>query len=349
MLESDLGPIVVSFEGTSLNESISRRLCNPAVCGVILFTRNFEDMDQLVLLVKEIKSLRFPQLLVTVDHEGGRVQRFKTKGWTLIPSARDVGELYDANPEEALLLATDLGIIVGYELGKVGVDLTYSPVLDLDYHVNDVIGDRAFHRDPDVVTALAGSFIDGVSASGVRCVGKHYPTHGYVHEDSHFVQPVDHRELKELEEDLRPYLNLRYRLSGVMTCWVSFPKVDHWPSCLSSVWIDYLRRDIDFRQCIISDDLFMQGGEVVEDVRDRLYRAISAGCDIVCVCDVLKDTPSIDSFLESIDISNFPDCQRQVDSLRANDVDLAKVEPRYRAAKVHLSEFVNARLLPSLS
>ncbi|CUT17606.1 MULTISPECIES: beta-N-acetylhexosaminidase [Candidatus Ichthyocystis] len=342
-----LGPVIVSFHGTELNEESRKRLSHPAVGGVILFSRNFEDMGKLLLLIKDIKSIKSPRLLVSVDHEGGRVQRFRN-GWTLVPSARDIGDLYNANPEEALLLATDIGVIVGYELAMVGIDLTYAPVLDIDYHANDVIGDRAFHRDPAVVSFLAECFIEGVSASGVRCVGKHYPAHGYVQGDSHFMQLADHRVLEMLKDDLRPYYDLRYKLSGIMACWVSFSKVDHWPACLSSFWINYLRQDIGFRQCVISDDLSMQGASVIPDLHERLYRALDAGCDMVCLCDVLDSTVNIDDLLDSLDVFRLHDCQKHVDDLRASDVNLANVEPRYRAAKFHLSEFVGARLLPSL-
>lgn len=343
-----LGPLIVSIHGTVLTEETKERLSHPAVGGVILFTRNFSDVEQMSSLIQSIRAIRSPQLLVTVDHEGGRVQRFR-HGFTVIPSARDIGYCYDVNPQEAYSLAMDVGIIIGYELKNIGIDLTYAPVLDLDYRANDVIGDRSFHRDPVVVSELAGLFIKGLSLSGIRCVGKHYPTHGYASEDSHVLSAVDGRDFDALASDLQPYRILRYELSAVMPGWVCFPKIDRFPACLSSFWLNYLREDMAFRQPIISDDLGMEAASFVPECDERLYKTLEAGCDMACLCDVLSGSPDIDAVLSSLDLSRLSDCQCFVDTLRAANSDSELCESHYRAAKVRLSEFSAVRLLPSLS
>ncbi len=281
-----LGPLMVDVAGTVLTGDDRRVLAHPLVGSVILFTRNFESVAQLEELVREIRSIRTPPLLVTVDHEGGRVQRFRT-GFTLLPPQRSIGRAYDLNPEAGRRLAWQCGWLLAAELRAIGVDMSFAPCVDLDYGVSEVIGDRAYHRDPEVVSTLAVACVQGMRAAGMAATAKHFPGHGAVVADSHKALPVDRRPLAELGEDLLPYRRLIANgLAAVMVAHVLFPEVDDVPAGFSRRWIQQeLRRDLGFTGAIFSDDLSMGGAAVAGSVPERARRALAAGCDILSVCN----------------------------------------------------------------
>lgn len=280
------GPVVLDVKGTSLTADDRARLCHPLVGGVILFARNFESKAQVTALTREIRSLRAPPLLVSVDHEGGRVQRFRD-GFTRLPPMRELGELWDLDVLGACKRATQIGRIIGSELRDVGVDLSFTPVLDLDYGRSEVIGDRSFHRDPRVVTMLTKNLMHGLLLAGMANCGKHFPGHGWAHADSHKEIPVDERELKQiLADDAAPYGWLGEALLSVMPAHVIYPKVDSAPAGFSKRWLrEILRRKLGFSGLIFSDDLTMEGASVAGGIVDRANAALEAGCDMVLVCN----------------------------------------------------------------
>jgi beta-N-acetylhexosaminidase len=281
----DLGPVMLDVVGTALTEDDTRRIRHPLTGGVILFARNYENRQQLVALTEAIHAVR-PGVLIAVDHEGGRVQRFKTDGFTRLPPMRKLGELWERDVLEATRAATDIGFVLAAELRACGVDLSFTPVLDLDYGESGVIGDRAFHRDARVVSVLAKSLNHGLTLAGMANCGKHFPGHGFVKADSHIDIPVDERELNEiLGEDAAPYGWLGLGLSAVMPAHVIYPKVDRHPAGFSKKWLSMLRRDFGFQGVIFSDDLSMEGASVAGSVVEGANAALSAGCDMVLICN----------------------------------------------------------------
>lgn len=282
------GPVMLDVSGLELTAEEREVLQHPLVGGVILFSRNYQDPLQLSLLTDAIRSTRRQSLLIAVDHEGGRVQRFR-QGFSRIPAMRTLGALWDAAQHDACARARDIGWLLGAELRSHGVDLSFTPVLDLDYGVSSVIGDRAFHRDPKAVTALALALIEGLREVGMGAVGKHFPGHGAVQADSHVAIPVDSRRFEAIwTEDMQPYRSaaLLGVLSGVMPAHVTYPAADDKPSGFSPFWLQtVLRRHLGFGGVIFSDDLSMEGASVAGDVVDRASAALSAGCDMVLVCN----------------------------------------------------------------
>lgn len=276
------GPLMIDIAGTALTELDRQRLCHPLVGGIILFSRNFASREQLTALTAEIHALRQPPLLIAVDHEGGRVQRFR-EGFTRLPAMRSLGCLYDSDPAAALVAARDVGFVLAAELRDCGVDYSFTPVLDLDYGPSRVIGDRAFHRNPLVVSALATALGEGLKRAGMGTCGKHYPGHGYVIPDSHVELPVDQRPLAAMQEDLLPYRNVP--LDAVMAAHVIYECIDCNTAVFSNKWIDYLRNDIKFEGVVFTDDLSMAGAGVVGDMLARVQAAWGAGCDMLLVCN----------------------------------------------------------------
>lgn len=276
------GPLMIDIAGTRLAELERERLHHPLIGGVILFSRNYASRDQLQALCAEIHALRQPPLLIAVDHEGGRVQRFR-EGFTVLPAMRELGAWWSETPRAALECTRDVGYLMAAELRALGIDLSFAPVLDLDWGRSGVIGNRAFHVDPEAVTALAGAFIDGMRMAGMACCGKHFPGHGWVEADSHLSLPVDERDLDEMSADLMPYRRLR--LDSVMPAHVIYPSIDYRPAGFSPVWLGLLRQELGFDGVIFSDDLSMEGASFAGGILDRAQAAWDAGCDMLLVCN----------------------------------------------------------------
>ena len=282
-----LGPVMLDVVGTSLTAEDEARLRHPMVGGVILFKRNYESPAQLTELTTAIQAVRTPPLLIAVDHEGGRVQRFR-EGFTRIPPMRELGKIWDSHPQKARHLAQQAGYVLAAELRGCGVDFSFTPVLDMDYGQSSVIGDRAFHADPQAIAELAHSLLQGLKQGGMHSVGKHFPGHGYVTADSHLDIPVDEREFVDIEmADIVPFRRMiSYGLTAVMPAHVIYPKVDARPAGFSPVWLkDILRGQLGFEGVIFSDDLSMEGATVAGNIVQRAEAALHAGCDMVLVCN----------------------------------------------------------------
>jgi beta-N-acetylhexosaminidase len=282
-----LGPVMLDVQGLVLTEEDKIRLRHPQVGGVILFARNYESVRQLTGLINSIQALRSPPLLIAVDHEGGRVQRFR-EGFTRIPAMREFGKIWDEHPKRARHLAQQAGYVLAAELRACGVDFSFTPVLDVDYGVSRVIGDRAFHADPEAISELAHSLLLGLKQAGMHTVGKHFPGHGFVEADSHLEIPVDERTYTDIElSDLIPFKRMvNYGLTAVMPAHVIYPRVDSKPAGFSSVWLKkILRGELGFEGCIFSDDLSMEGATVAGGIVERAQAALTAGCDMVLVCN----------------------------------------------------------------
>ena len=278
---------MLGVEGPALTHGDRTRLVDPRVGGVILFARNFESSPQLRALTAAIRAVR-SDLLIAVDHEGGRVQRFRRDEFTALPPMRALGERFESDPMSANAAAFDTGATIARELRAHGVDFSFAPVLDLDHGASKVIGDRALHVDPIIVADLAGAMLRGLNAGGVGGVGKHFPGHGYVAADSHVDTPVDRRSLDEiLRADAMPFAALiQQGLESVMPAHVVYPEVDVQPAGFSRVWIgDVLRRRFAFDGLVFSDDLEMGGAHSAGDIVARADAAVAAGCDVVLVCN----------------------------------------------------------------
>jgi beta-N-acetylhexosaminidase len=299
-------PVVLDVAGLALTDDDRRRLQHPLTGGLILFARNWQDRRQLTTLTAEAKALR-PDLLICVDHEGGRVQRFRTDGFTQLPPMRALGELWMRDAMRATDAATATGHVLGAELRACGVDLSFTPVLDLDHGGSTVIGDRAFHRDARVVALLAKSLMHGLLLTGMANCGKHFPGHGHVKADSHLALPVDRRSLKALlADDAAPYAWLSTSLAGVMPAHVVYDKVDARPAGFSARWLqDILRQRLGFGGAIFSDDLSMAGARRLDghelSYTDAAQAALAAGCDLVLLCNQSVDGgAAVDALLDGL-------------------------------------------------
>ena len=287
-------PVVLDVAGLTLNADDERRLRHPLTGGVILFSRNWQDRTQLTELCAQIKSIR-TDLLICVDHEGGRVQRFRTDGFTHLPPMRALGDLWMRDPLTATDAATAAGYVLATELRACGVDLSFTPVLDLDWGNSSVIGDRAFHGDARVASMLAKSLMHGLLLAGMSNCGKHFPGHGHVAADSHVAVPVDKRSLKTiLADDAKPYEWLSTSLTSVMPAHVIYPKVDALPAGFSPRWLhEILRQQLGFHGAIFSDDLSMEGARHVAGTQlsysEAAAMALQAGCDMVLLCNQSLD------------------------------------------------------------
>ena len=306
-------PVVIDTAGPALDAADRRRLRHRRVGGLILFARHCVDRRQIVELCAEAKSVR-PDLLITIDQEGGRVQRMRSDGFTPLPPMRALGERWMRDAMAATDAASAVGYVLGAELRACGIDLSFAPVLDLDHGTSAVIGDRAFHRDPRVVALLAKSVMHGLLKAGMAHCGKHFPGHGYVAADSHVALPVDRRTLNDiLADDARPYAWLATTLAAVMPAHVVYPRVDALPAGFSERWLgDVLRRRLGFTGAIVSDDLSMRAARDATTARGdadaggdaaAAMLALAAGCDLVLLCNqslVDRGAP-IDALLAGLD------------------------------------------------
>ena len=330
-----LGPMIVDLVGMTLTDEDRRRLVHPMTGGVILFGRNFKSRAQVGKLIRAIRAVR-PNIVISVDHEGGRVQRFKTDGFTHLPSMRTLGELYAKSPLHALKVATQVGFVLAAELRAVGVDYSYTPVLDLDYGGSTVIGDRAFAPSAEVVALLAKALLHGMLRAGMVGCGKHFPGHGFVVADSHVDMPVDRRGLKRiLADDVVPYAALAQDLGAVMPAHVIYPKVDALPAGFSKTWLGMLRAQLQFHGAVVTDDLSMAGAAMIfPDVVQRVRAALDAGCDMAMVCNRPND---LDEALAGLPKSYLRQAQskaaaRRIAALRARGEALAWNELQKDAA-----------------
>ena len=332
-----LGPIMLDVVGTTLTQDDIRRLRHPLTGGVILFSRNYENRAQLTALTQAIHEAR-PGILIAIDHEGGRVQRCRSDGFTRLPAMKRLGELWERDVLQSVKAATDVGYVLAAELRACGVDLSFTPVLDLDYGTSGVIGDRAFHRDPRTVALLAKSLSHGLALAGMANCGKHFPGHGYVEADSHVAIPVDERSLDDImKDDAAPYGWSGISLTAVMPAHVIYPQVDSLPAGFSRKWLDLLRNELGFDGMIFSDDLSMEGASMEGGVVAGAHAALEAGCDMILICN---SPDKADILLEQVDIDRMPDpmksstrLQALVPASAALPWEALQQDGRYRAAK----------------
>lgn len=333
------GVLLTSIEGTVLTPDTRDILLHPATIGVILFAHNFTDWVQLVALIQQIRMLRSPALLVAVDHEGGGVQRFghTSDGFTNLPPMAAVGAC--AEESMALHMAQDIGHVVAVELASCGIDLSLSPVLDLQYARSAVIGDRAWARHPLQVTKLASSFILGMNRYGMQAVGKHFPGHGYVAADSHTEYSVDERELAQLQEDILPYRLLSTMLGGVMMAHVCYQNVDESVPCVSPFWIQYLRQTVRFQGCIVTDDMMMTGVAAAGgDIVARSQRALHEGCDVLILCHHPRATVQL---LEQLVLPPVQNREKAYACLTRHLVTVDRLDPVYQSSRKRVRYFVD--------
>jgi len=295
-----LGPVMLDIEGTQLTEQDCKRLLHPQTGGIILFSRNYESPEQLKSLIDEIHSLRTPRLIVAVDQEGGRVQRFR-KGFERLPAMGLLGDLYDQKPQKAIELSHTVGWVMASELLFYGIDLSFAPVLDLGHKISSVIGDRAFHTKPEIIIKLANSLIRGMNQAGMEAVGKHFPGHGSVEGDSHHVMPFDKRSYETIaSHDLLTFKNvIANHLTGIMMAHVIYDQIDDKPAGYSSYWIqDVLRNKLGFDGIVFSDDLSMSGAESAGSYIKRAKVSLDAGCDMLLVCNNQQGAEEVLNSLE---------------------------------------------------
>ncbi len=284
-----LGPIIVSIEGKKLSEDDWYTLRHDAIGGVILFSENYEDREQLMELVRSIKKVKSPELIVCVDQEGGRVQRFR-QGFYKLPSFNELGKVYDRKKEEGLRASFLAAQVTALELMDVGIDFSFSPVIDIDHGLSNIIGDRSFHSIPKIVTELSDSYINGLKSIGMKAVVKHFPGHGGVTLDSHIEKPIDERSLDDLDNDLMPFQSIfKNDVSAIMTAHICFPNIDSSMVTFSEYWLnDLLRQKFQFQGLVFSDDLSMGAAEEMGLMEERINLALSSGCDVV-ICSHMKD------------------------------------------------------------
>ncbi|MDF9787454.1 beta-N-acetylhexosaminidase [Polynucleobacter sphagniphilus] len=346
------GPVTLDVVGLELNAQDRRRIQDPLTGGVILFGRNFASRKQLTKLTGDIKKLR-PDVLISIDHEGGRVQRAKQDGFTHLPAMRKLGELWSVKNTSkhaaqsaalAMAAATACGYVLGAELRACGVDFSFTPVLDLDFGRSGVIGDRSFSRDPQIVFALAKSLNDGLRMAGMANCGKHFPGHGWAEADSHVAIPVDERSLQDiLNDDAKPYEWLDLSLAAVMPAHVIYPQVDSLPAGFSKIWLhSVLRQELGFEGVIFSDDLSMEGASVAGSVVKGAELALEAGCDAVLICN----RPDLaDQLLKDLRVSKAKQSEsmsrlnRLMPQPPALDWNALQKEAQYQHAKGLLQQF----------
>ena len=344
------GPIVLDVVGKTLNKEDIRRIADPKTGGVILFGRNYESRAQLTALTKAIKKVR-TDVMISIDHEGGRVQRCRTDGFTHLPAMKKLGDIWTnggkkAQAEHALKAmeaATATGFVLASELRACGVDFSFTPVLDLDFGRSGVIGDRSFNRDPQIAAMLAKSLNHGLQLAGMANCGKHFPGHGWAEADSHVAIPVDERSLTTIiNDDAKPYEYLGLALASVMPAHVIYPKVDKHPAGFSKVWLqDILRKQLKFTGVIFSDDLSMEGASVAGSVVKGAEMALKAGCDQVLICN----RPDLaDQLLKELtyDEKLYKTSRARVEKLmptsQAMDWDELQASPDYQRAKQLLKD-----------
>ncbi len=335
------GPVMIDLADIAINQEEKTLLQHPATGGVILFSRNYSSPEQMHELIQEIHAIRSPSLLVAVDQEGGRVQRFRD-GLTRLPPAAWFGQLYDANPVHAQEVTREVAWLLATELRSLGVDFSFSPVLDLGKGVSQVIGDRAFHHQPNVVSRLSHAWIAGLHEAGMVAVGKHFPGHGSVDADSHLELPVDHRCFADLEmEDMIPFQSaIDQGLEGIMPAHLLYDQIDRDLAGFSDFWLQHiLREKMGFQGVIFSDDLTMNAAEEAGNYAARAQSALTAGCDMVLVCNNPKGAIEV---LECLTEYSNPAAQMRLLRMHGKDVTARSqyhLDPRWKRAVEMIGEY----------
>ena len=323
--------LMIDIEGPFLNQEDIELIGSPHVGGLILFERNFLDRNQITDLCFEIKSKK-PEIIIAVDQEGGRVQRFK-KGFSQIPPMQKLGDLVSYDKHAGLDLCKNAGWLIASELIASGIDLSFSPVLDLDQDLSSIIGDRAFSDQIDIVIECARAFIFGMNEAGMACVGKHFPGHGSISEDSHLEKPIDRRALNEIEKkDLIPFKELINNLDGIMTAHILFPDVDERITTFSKIWIkQILREQMKFEGMIFSDDLSMEGTSEFKSFYDKTKNAIISGCEMILICNNREGAKDALKYFEENKIEA---SEKTFSMLMANDVSWKDLEKNKIRSKI---------------
>ncbi len=286
-------PLIIDVSGFVLTPDEKIQLAKPSIGGVILFEKNYQNKNQLQQLVRQIRNIK-PNLLIATDHEGGRVQRFR-KDFTHLPSMASLGQLFIKDKKQALKTAYACGFVLAYELLNIGIDFSFTPVLDIDYGNNTVIGDRAFSSDYKAIIALASSLIDGMKTTGMASVVKHFPGHGFINFDTHLNLAIDKRTPDEMQADLLVFETILPKAEAVMPAHIIYQKLDDKPAGFSKFWLqNILRNKFNYQGIIISDDLSMQGAvDFLPNIQDRVQLALSAGCDMVLICNSPKQVAEV--------------------------------------------------------
>ena len=323
--------LMIDIEGPFLSQEDIELIGSPHVGGLILFERNFLDRNQITDLCFEIKSKK-PEIIIAVDQEGGRVQRFK-KGFSQIPPMQKLGDLVSYDKHAGLDLCKNAGWLIASELIASGIDLSFSPVLDLDQDLSSIIGDRAFSDQIDIVIECARAFIFGMNEAGMACVGKHFPGHGSISEDSHLEKPIDRRALNEIEnKDLIPFKELINNLDGIMTAHILFPDVDERITTFSKIWIkQILREQMKFEGMIFSDDLSMEGTNEFKSFYDKTKNAIISGCEMILICNNREGAKDALKYFEENKIEA---SEKTFSMLMANDVSWKDLEKNKIRSKI---------------
>jgi beta-N-acetylhexosaminidase len=313
------GPVIADLTGLNLTQAEEQLLLHPYLGGIILFSRNYQNISQLKKLIGSIRSIR-PELLICVDQEGGRVQRL-VEDFTQLPPLHTIGQYADEMSwSSAKKLAHLLGYLMAKEVRAIGIDLSFAPVLDLNRGISEIIGNRAIHRDPSKVYELALDYIQGMHEAGMPATGKHFPGHGSVEIDSHLGLPIDNRDFDEIEEDMFPFAQLAKKIDAIMPAHIVFPKVDEKPVGFSKMWLkQILRQTLQFEGIIFSDDLTMEGAAILGDYPTRAISALEAGCDFILVCNnpegakaVLRELTKVSYSLDNPRISRFAIAQPDI-------------------------------------
>ena len=314
-----LGKLIVDIDGIELTEIDKDLLSHPYIGGVILFSRNYSSIEQLTYLIESIKKIRSPSLIIYVDQEGGKVQRFKNE-LTLLPSVELLGIKYKSDPLEAIELSKELGWLISFELGCLGIDVNTMPVLDINYDRSNIMSKRCFAETPKIVSFLSEAFINGTKENGISNICKHYPGHGYAKTDSHIELPEDNRDFKTIyNDDLMPYKKaIDLNIEGIMTSHVLYRNVDILPPTLSRKWLQILKNDLRYRGLIYSDDLSMKALKEFGEIEDNVIKSLESGCDCIFICNNRERVVSI---LDKLIIDNTEEISNKIINLNNKKIN----------------------------